>query len=185
MSGTGPFTRGGGYSWVMWLHNLIAHKGYADAALLTAVSEHEPARSDMDLRGLLHHMLVANRFWLLAIVGEPFVADAETGAPHSFDSLVAAFRATHERERAWLSDATGATLLDTLEDALIPGGRCMVSDALLQVCLHSQGHRSQCARMLRALGGRPPATDFILWLVDRSGPAWPAPSAVRIASGPS
>lgn len=158
----------------MWLHDLIAHKGFADAKLLSAVSQHDAARFDLDLRALLHHMLVANRFWLLSILGEPFAADVETRVPHSFESLVTGFRTTHERELAWLSDATEAMLLDSLEHALIPGGKCVVSNALLQVCLHSQGHRAQCARMLRALGGRPPATDFILWLVDRSGPAWPA-----------
>ena len=158
----------------MRLHDLIAHKGYADATLLNAVSQHDAARSDSDLRALLHHMLVANRFWLLAIVREPFVLDVETLAPDSFDSLAAGFRTTHERELAWLSSATDAMLLEPLEHALIPGGQCMISNALLQVCLHSQGHRSQGVKMLRALGGSPPATDYIVWLVDRPSPLWPS-----------
>jgi uncharacterized damage-inducible protein DinB len=37
----------------------------------------------------------------------------------------------------------------------------------MQVCLHSHGHRAQAAKMLRRLGGEPPATDFILWLANR------------------
>lgn len=156
------------------LHDLVAHKGYADAALLSAIFQHEPARTDLELRSLLHHILVANRFWLLAIVGEPFVAEVETRVPQSFESLAAGFRTTHARELEWLSGATQAMLDGFLEHALIPGGRCAISDALTQVCLHAQGHRSQCARMLRALSGQPPATDFILWLVDRSEPTWPA-----------
>jgi uncharacterized damage-inducible protein DinB len=45
---------------------------------------------------------------------------------------------------------------------------------LLQVCLHSQGHRAQAAKLLRALGGTPPMLDFILWRVDRPAPPWPA-----------
>jgi uncharacterized damage-inducible protein DinB len=154
-------------------HDLIAHRGCADAKLLTAVSRYDAARTHSDMRTLLHHMLVANRFWLLLIVGEPFVPDVETRVPDAFEALVAAFQSTHERELAWLSGATETMLLEPLESPLIPGGRCVVSNALLQVCLHSQGHRSQCARMLRTLGGEPPATDFILWLVDRAGPAWP------------
>ena len=158
----------------MWFHDLIAHKGYADAELLNAVRRHHPALSDPQLRTLLHHMLVANRFWLLSIVGEPFVADMETRVPDSFESLSEGFRITHEQETAWFAAATDTALSRTLESALIPGGRCVVSDALLQVCLHSQGHRAQCAKMLRALGGTPPATDFILWLVGRPAPTWPA-----------
>jgi uncharacterized damage-inducible protein DinB len=87
--------------------------------------------------------------------------------------MIADFRTIHDRETAWLADATDRALSRTLANALIPGGRCTISNALLQVCLHSQGHRAQCAKMLRALGGSPPATDFILWLVDRPAPAWP------------
>jgi uncharacterized damage-inducible protein DinB len=157
----------------MLFHDLIAHKGYADAELLNAVQQHHAASADAQLRTLLHHMLVSNRFWLLAIIGEPFVAEVETRVAQTFAPLVASFRATHERETTWLAGATDAALSRPLESALIPGGRCLVSDALLQVCLHSQGHRAQCAKMLRALGGTPPATDFILWRIDRRTPAWP------------
>lgn len=157
----------------MLFDDLIAHKGYADAELLNAVRQHHAASADAQLRTLLHHMLVSNRFWLLAIVGEPFVAEVETRVPETLDLLCARFRATHERETTWLAGATDAALSRPLEGALIPGGRCLVSEALLQVCLHSQGHRAQCAKMLRALGGTPPATDFILWRIDRRAPAWP------------
>jgi uncharacterized damage-inducible protein DinB len=154
-------------------HELIAHKGFADAALLNAVKRHQTAAADAELRALLHHVLVSNRFWLLSIVGEPFVPDAEMQIPESFDALSARFRETHQRETAWLAGATATQFSQTLENALIPGGRCTIADALLQVCLHSQGHRAQCAKMLRALGGNPPATDFIAWRVERQAPAWP------------
>ena len=161
----------------MRFDDLFAHKGHADALMLTAIRQHRTAASDRPLRVLLHHMLVANRFWLLTILGEPFDADSETGVPDSLEALVERFQATHARERAWLAGATEESLTRVLESALIPGGRCRVSDALLQVCLHSQGHRAQCAKMLRALGGHPPMTDFILWLVERPAPAWPAGDA--------
>jgi uncharacterized damage-inducible protein DinB len=157
----------------MSFHDLIAHKGFADAGLLKAITLHRAASMDLPLRTLLHHMLVSNRFWLLLIVGEPFHADVETRVPDSLDPLVASFRVTHARELEWLSRSTDDAFSRRLESPLIPGGRCAVSDALLQVCLHSQGHRAQCAKMLRALGGVPPATDFIVWRVDRPAPDWP------------
>ncbi len=158
----------------MPFHDLLAHKGFADAALLNAIKQHPAASSDTPLRTLLHHMLVSNRFWLLSILGEPFEAAAETRVPGSLDALIASFRATHSREMDWMASATDDALAQVLESALIPGGRCVVSDAWLQVCLHSQGHRAQCAKMLRALGGIPPSTDFIVWRVDRPAPSWPA-----------
>ena len=53
-----------------------------------------------------------------------------------------------------------------------PGGGCSIAHAYVQVCMHSQGHRSQCATRLRSLGGKPPVTDFIVWLKDRPAPNW-------------
>ncbi len=162
------------------LADLIAHKGHADAAMLRAIHQHPAAASDAGLRTLLHHMLVANRFWLLAILREPFAHDVETRVPDSLDTLIASFRTTHEREVAWFAGVVDSRLAESLEDPRIPGGHCLVSDALLQVCLHSQGHRSQAAKLLRALGGTPPMTDFILWRVDRPSPTWPDSAGFRL-----
>ena len=47
-----------------------------------------------------------------------------------------------------------------------------VVQAMMQVCLHSHGHRAQCAVRLRLLGGTPPNMDFILWLKERPAPNW-------------
>ena len=160
-----------------FFRDLLAHKGFADAELLKAIGQHPPASTDAPLRTLLHHMLVSNRFWLLSILGEPFNAEIETRVPDSFDVLAASFRTTHARETEWSEGVTDDALSQTLESPLIPGGRCVVSDALLQVCLHSQGHRAHCAKLLRALGGIPPATDFILWRVDRPAASWPITSS--------
>jgi uncharacterized damage-inducible protein DinB len=154
------------------LRELTDHKGYANASLLKAVRQHGPAYSDAGLRTLLHHILIANRFWLLACLSEPFQADEESRIPDSLDPLIANYRATHEREAKWLAAIDESDLGRILEGPLVPGGRCSVSDALIQVSLHSQGHRSQCATMLRQLGGTPPTTDFILWVKKRPQPDW-------------
>ncbi len=48
-----------------------------------------------------------------------------------------------------------------------------VSDALLQVCLHSQHHRGQSMARLRALGAAPENVDYIIWLWKRKPePRW-------------
>jgi uncharacterized damage-inducible protein DinB len=154
------------------LRDLTAHKGWANAALLRAIRQHDAAAADADLRTLLHHILIANRFWLTAILAEPFDLEAESRVPDSLGPLINTYRSTHEREVEWLATLGEAGLTATVESPLIPGRQRSVSEALIQISLHSQGHRSQCATMLRRLGGIPPTTDFILWVSHRESPVW-------------
>ena len=150
------------------LRDLVAHKGHANAVLLSAIGQHEAAASDVELRDLLEHVRLANRFWLLAILGLPFAIDEEARPSTSFAHLVERYRAMQADEEAWLAAATADDVERILEHAQIPGGRCTVAEAILQVCLHSHGHRAQCAKLLRRHGAVPPMTDFILWLASRA-----------------
>lgn len=154
------------------LRDLVAHKGYADAALLHAIRRNSTAASDPELWDLLHHILLANRFWLLAVAGLPFVHEDEARPSPSFDALIQRCGSTHAEETAWLDAAVDRDLARVLDDARIPGGKCAVSQAFIQVCLHAQGHRAQCAKLLRRHGSVPPPTDFILWLADRPRADW-------------
>ncbi len=155
------------------LRDLIAHKRHANAALLAAIQQHPTAASDPELWELLHHILLANRFWLLAIRGLPFVHADEARAAPSFDALIQRYASTQAEETAWLEAATERDLERILEDVRIPNGRCSVAQAFMQVCLHSHGHRAQCAKLLRRHGGMPPPADFILWLASRQEAEWP------------
>jgi uncharacterized damage-inducible protein DinB len=155
------------------LRDLVRHKAWASTALLSAIRQSDAASDDEALRVLLHHIIVANRFWLFSCLGRPFAIDVESRVPESLAPLADLFRATHVIEGDWMSQAGQSELERVLEDELIPGGRCSVAQAYMQVCMHSQGHRSQCATRLRLLGGTPPSTDFILWLKDRPAPDWP------------
>ncbi len=160
------------------LRDLVAHKGHANAAVLAVVRRSEPASADSELLDLLHHVLIANRFWICAVRRVPFVAASEARVPRAVEPLTAAFRATHDEELAWLGVAIDADCVATLTDVLIPGGACSVGDALTQVCLHSHGHRAQIAKMLRRHGVVPPQTDFILWLTERRPPDWDVCDAI-------
>lgn len=155
------------------LRDLVAHKGHANAALLSAIHKNAAAAADPELSELLHHVLLANRFWLLTVRGEPFVLEDEARRADSFQELVQRYAATQDQESAWLAAATEGDLERILEEPQIPGGRCSVAQAYLQVCLHSLGHRAQAAKLLRRHGGVPPATDFILWLASRPIAEWP------------
>ncbi len=166
------------------LRDLVAHKGYANAVLLGAIQQNDAAAADPDVRELLQHVLLANRFWLLAVLGVPFVFEDESVPAGSLDALIQRYARTHAQESSWLRAATHTDLERVLEDARIPGGTCSVSQAFMQVCLHSHGHRAQCAKLLRRHGAIPPPTDFIVWLPGRPAAPWPVPlTAVTDAGG--
>ena len=154
------------------LRELVTHKGHANASLLSVVQQNEVAASDQDIIDLLQHILVANRFWISAVRRVPFEPDPGGVARRASDSLVQAYRTTQREEAAWLNAATEADCAAMLHHPLIPGGQCSVSQAFLQVCMHSHGPRAQIATRLRRHGVEPPQTDFILWLTTQPEPAW-------------
>ena len=154
------------------LQDLIHHKGHANAALLKAIRQHETAAQDPELRKLLHHIILANRFWLCLSLGLPFAVEAESQVPDSLEAIAVLYRETHAQEVEWIAQVQDAELARTLETPFIPGHSYTVAQALMQVCLHSHGHRAQCATRLRLLGGAPPSMDFILWLKERPAPDW-------------
>lgn len=157
---------------LIMLRDLINHKWYANAALLKAIREHEKAAQDEELRKLFRHILLANRFWLMLTLQRPFAGEKESKVPESLEALIADYVNTCAEEQEWLAHVEETDLEQTLETSFIPGTKFSVAQAMMQVCMHSQGHRSQAATRLRLLGGTPPATDFILWLKERSAPAW-------------
>jgi len=154
------------------LQDLVHHKNYADAALLRAIAEHERACVDIDLRHLLHHIILANRFWASLYVGHHFDVEIESKVPESLQAVAILYRETHELETSWVSGLQNPDLDRLVVTSFIPDQSFSVAQGLMQVCLHSHGHRAQCAKKLRALGGTPPPTDFVVWLKERPAPDW-------------
>jgi uncharacterized damage-inducible protein DinB len=155
------------------LHNLVQHKNHANALLLNAISAHQQASADAELRALLHHIIVANRFWLSLFLDDSFDLNRESKVPESLQELAVLYRQTHDREVEWLSAMNDSDLERMLVTPFIPDRSFSLAEAAMQVCLHSHGHRAQCVTRLRTLGGQPPALDFIVWLKDRPRPEWP------------
>jgi uncharacterized damage-inducible protein DinB len=153
--------------------DLVRHKWHANSAILDAIGRSEAASGDPAVLQLLHHILIANRFWLATITGRSFAQELElVGVSLTFADLRRAYQRTYREEIDWLRAATDADLDRLLEDPQIPGGKCSVREATLQVVLHTQGHRSQLATRLRGHGVTPPMIDFILWVRDRAEPMW-------------
>lgn len=156
------------------VEELVRHKWHANAAYLAAVYRHDAARQDEELRTLLHHILIANRFWLYLTLGKEFDRDTEARLPDALEPLIGKYQETEALEMAWLSGCDEAELSRELVTARLPGKAYTVAQAVLQIVLHSHGHRAQSALRLRSLGATPPKSDFILWTIDRPGPEWPA-----------
>jgi uncharacterized damage-inducible protein DinB len=154
------------------LRDLLRHKGYANAALLKAIRQHSVAAQDEELRKLLHHILLANRFWFMRSIGRDLDLQKESQVPALLEPLAALYRETHDQEMEWISGLKEADLEQKLETRFIAGQTFSVAQGMMQVIMHSQGHRAQCLTRLRSLGGTPPATDFVLWLKDRPEPEW-------------
>ena len=154
------------------LRELVRHKGYANAAMLKAIRQHDIAAQDAELRRALHHILLANRFWLSLFLGIPFDLDAESKIPESLTELSGMYHETYRREVEWISRIGDADLERKVETTFMPGQQYSVAQGLMQVCMHTQGHRAQCASRLRLLGGTPPPLDFVMWLTDCPEPDW-------------
>jgi uncharacterized damage-inducible protein DinB len=155
------------------LLDLVRHKAYANAALLKAVHDHEAAAHDTEIRTLLHHVILANRFWFSLLRGVSFRPEHESRVPDSLEEVGELYRNTHAQELEWTASIQEADLARTIQTSFIPGQNFSIAQALVQVCMHSHGHRAQCATRLRQLGGIPPPMDFVMWLKDRPAPEWP------------
>jgi uncharacterized damage-inducible protein DinB len=156
------------------LTELVEHKIYANTSLFGVIREHPVAAQDVELRTLLHHIIVSNRFWLFLLLDRPFVRSQETARPDSLNVVDALYAETHALEREWLARVDENELASMVAWPRRPEVRFTVAQVMSQVCLHSQGHRAQCATRLRSLGGAPPTLDFIHWLAERAGGRVPA-----------
>lgn len=154
------------------LEDLVQHKWYANARFLTAMREREETTSDKQLQEWMHHVLVANRFWLHLSRDLPFDMDRERIVPGSLPALVEQFRKTHSEETGWLAKVGEADLQKQVQTPYIPGRTFTVEQGIVQICMHSHGHRAQAAVRLRQLGGTPPTLDFIAWLKNRPAVEW-------------
>jgi uncharacterized damage-inducible protein DinB len=153
------------------IRDLVAHKAYGDRAMLASIQQDPIAAADAQILELIHHVLLANRFWIQTITQGSFALEEESRPFASFEDALQRYSSTQQQEAGWLSSASERDLTREIENPMIPGGKCSVAQALLQVCLHSHAHRAQCAKLLRTHGIAPPMTDFILWLGSRSAPA--------------
>jgi len=153
------------------IQSLFAHMAWADAAILKAVAAQDGAFDDEELRKWLHHIVFVQRFFLSLSQQRPFDAERERQVPGGMDELERRFQEAHADGAAYTARLDDAELARTL-DLPVPAWKHFhptVRDGLMQVAMHSEHHRPQVAMRLRTLGGKPPITDYIIWVRDVVG----------------
>jgi uncharacterized damage-inducible protein DinB len=114
---------------------------------------------------LLAHISGARRLWLCRLgiappaPGNLFPTDA------NLDDVIVQLHQVQELWTNYLNTLTDSDLDRVFEYQSLDAGsfRNRVEDILTQLFGHSWYHRGQIARLVRASGGQPAATDFVFW----------------------
>ena len=111
------------------------------------------------------HIIGAQRVWL----GRLEAPDAAAPAPWpllSLEEANAAVSGMHHRWNSFLSNLTPERLDEDLVHRNSKGVefRVPVRDVLMQLVMHSACHRGQIAAAVREAGGKPAATDYIVYV---------------------
>jgi uncharacterized damage-inducible protein DinB len=159
----------------MWtldtLRDLYAHMEWADEEVWRATATLPAGPVDSRLRGLLLHLHVVQRAFLLVWSGKevtfpevesfPALADVRAWAePYYLE--VQAFLATVTQER--LAEEVRLPWADEMTAGGRPPFAPTLGETMFQVTSHSTYHRGQVNARLRELGTEPPLVDYIAWL---------------------
>ena len=172
------------------LRQLVRHMEWADAEVWRAVRAHETATSDSRLRGLLTHLHLVQRLFLVVWQKQPF--DPSRGTPEfaTAADLQAWARTYYPEVNRFLdglderSMAEGVSMpwVKSFEAQL--GRTCATStlgETIFQVTSHSTYHRGQVNARLREVGGEPPLVDYIAWIwFGRPAPNWSSPGVAAV-----
>lgn len=153
------------------LRDLLAHHAWADAVFIRAWEA--SGIDDGELRQRLAHGVQVQEAFLAVLKGDA-PADPDAGAPDLPD-LKKRCRDNHEIFAALARSLDEASLLETVRIPWFPEPPCIitVTDALTQVCMHSQHHRGQNITRLKSLGGKIRNVDYIVWLwKQKPEPRW-------------
>lgn len=169
-------------------NELFAYTAWADAVVWQAVLSDERARTDERIRGyLLHIHMVQGRF-LQIWRAEPLMVTA-TDVPE-LASILETAQSTHESlarflgelKESWLRERIVLPFARRVTGAVgKEPGETTMGDTVLQVVNHSTHHRGQINARMRELGGAPPMTDYIAWvLLGKPAADWPASGAEHV-----
>jgi uncharacterized damage-inducible protein DinB len=151
------------------MRDLFGHQEWADAEMWGYIEAQPGAIDDEHIAKRFRHFHSTQHAYLSLARGEQ--VDIPSLIKRYGDSvpmmeIKAHAIETHGEWARFLSELPESRLEEKL---LIPwfndpSSVVTMSQALVQVALHSQHHRGQNATRFRELGGKPPTLDFILWI---------------------
>jgi uncharacterized damage-inducible protein DinB len=145
------------------VRRLFAHMEWADRRLVEMMDQSAPARTDAAVR-LFAHLLAAERIWLVRLRGEDSTGEPLWPQPPASE-LRAAAEANREGYARYLA-SLGDDELDAEVAYTNQRGdpfRTRRVDILTHVAMHGAYHRGQIAAVVRAAGGEPVGTDYIIF----------------------
>jgi len=162
------------------LEELYTHMQWADASVWHAVRVSEDATADETVRELFYHLHLVQHAFLRAWRGEsptqpyPKFDDSQSvmnWGQEYYSQIPTHFQTLTDESVQKTMQLPWAEIV-TRELGCDPA-RITIGEAMLQVPLHSQYHRGQINTRLRAVGGKPPRVDYIVWLwLERPAPDW-------------
>jgi uncharacterized damage-inducible protein DinB len=149
---------------INFLRDLLAHAEWANAVFFHAWDQ-ASARDHEELRRRLDH-LVGVQVGFLHILRGDTPGGPRDGPPRTFDELKTRAQTCHADLNNFAASLEPQGLLRTVHVPWFPDPPCIitVSEAIVQVAMHSQHHRGQCMTRLKDFGGEPKNVDWIIWL---------------------
>jgi uncharacterized damage-inducible protein DinB len=158
---------------LIFLRDLLAHAEWANAVFFHAWGT-SPARGHEELRRRVDHMIGVQQGFLSVFRGEA-PGGPPGGPPASFGDLQTRAETVHEGLNEFTAKLTPNGLAQTVRIPWFPEPPCIItiSEALVQVAMHTQHHRGQCMTRLKDFGGEPKNVDWIIWLwKQKPKPRW-------------
>jgi uncharacterized damage-inducible protein DinB len=154
-----------------FLNDLLAHMEWANAELFQAWSQ-SPARDNEELRKRISHLSGVQAGFLAIFRGEE-PGGPRSGAPPTYDELLARARHSHDGLREYMKNLAPESLSGKVQITWFRDPPCIITlaEALVQVAMHAQHHRGQCMTRLKDFGGEPRNVDWIIWLWKQKPPA--------------
>ena len=147
-----------------FLRDLLAHSEWANAVFFHAWGE-SPARDHEEMRTRVGHIVGVQQGFVSILHGEE-PKGPPGGPPPTFDEVHARAKSTHAGLREFAATLDPETASRTVHVPWFPDPPCVItiSEALVQVAMHTQHHRGQCMTRLKDFGGTAKNVDWIIWL---------------------
>jgi uncharacterized damage-inducible protein DinB len=152
---------------IQYLEELFAYDDWANHEALKSIQS--VAGSDGAARRFFGHIVTAERIWF-ARLASPEAAPANPWPEVSFEEADAALSELRQGWRNLLAGLTPEKLGADLVYRNTKGAefRNPTRHVLMQVITHSAYHRGQVAAAVRQSGGKPAATDYIVYVRQRA-----------------